>query len=161
MYVRRDRDYRWLNGIVYYNFHSSIETSSHRIIKYAMGIFEKETCLKFQFHMFGDRITFINGSGCYSSIGRQRTGSQTVSLGIGYYSSGTILHEILHALGMWHEQSRPDRDNYVCIKLDNVREGFEHNFWTSNPVEIDYHGEGYDYNSIMHYGLPDFRIGYH
>ena len=49
-----------------------------------------------------------------------------------------------------------DRDNYVYIKLDNVREGFEHNFWIRNPVEIDYHGEGYDYNSIMHYGLSDF-----
>ena len=121
-----------------------------------MGVIEKETCLKFQFRSFGDRITFINGSGCYSYIGRQGRGSQTISLGVGCYSVGTILHEILHALGMHHEQNRPDRDDYVGIKIQNVKEGFEHNFLKRKPVEIDYHGEGYDYNSIMHYGLSDF-----
>ena len=155
--VVRFRDRRWLNGIVYYDFHPSIEMSSHRIIKYAMSLIEEETCLKFQLRSSGDRILFVNDSGCYSSIGRQGRGNQTLSLGVGCYSVGTILHEILHALGMFHEQARPDRDDYVRIKTDNIKEGFEHNFQKRIPVEIDYHGEGYDYNSIMHYGLSDFR----
>lgn len=36
---------------------------------------------------------------------------------------GVILHEILHALGMFHEQSRPDRDDYVNLYRDNIWDG--------------------------------------
>ncbi len=46
-----------------------------------------------------------------------------LSIGTGCDSTGTVLHEILHALGFWHEQSRPDRDNHLVIVFDNVLPG--------------------------------------
>ena len=50
-------------------------------------------------------------------------GKQTVNIGRGCERKGTVQHEILHALGRVHEQSRPDRDNYVIIKRNNIERG--------------------------------------
>ena len=49
-----------------------------------------------------------SASNCWSVVGRNG-GRQPLNLGNGCTGSGTIEHEMLHALGMWHEQSRPDR----------------------------------------------------
>jgi len=38
-------------------------------------------------------------------------------------TNGLVMHEILHALGRWHEQSRPDRNSYVTINTANIRDG--------------------------------------
>ena len=63
--------------------------------------------------------------------------------------TGTPIHEFLHALGMVHEQSRPDRDDYVEIIFANIQTNALGNFETNtqsytNNVE-------YDYASVMHY----------
>ena len=55
---------------------------------------------------------------CWSYIG-MIGGSQDISIAPGCTRLIPV-HEIFHALGRWHEQSRPDRDNFVTINLDNV-----------------------------------------
>ena len=73
-----------------------------------------------------------------------------LSLGGGCVQHGVVLHEVLHSLGLWHEQSRLDRDDHVRIRWENIRTGLEDNF-------AKYQGftsHRYDIGSIMHY-RPD------
>ena len=58
---------------------------------------------------------------CWSYVG-MTGGSQDISIAPGCTSLSPI-HEIFHALGCFHEQSRPDRDNFVTVNLNNVPTG--------------------------------------
>jgi hypothetical protein len=63
------------------------------------------------------------------------------------------MHEMLHAAGMYHEQSRADRDNSITIQTANISAGYEHNF---NKVANSISSCAYDFGSIMHYPLTAF-----
>ncbi|XP_033627273.1 protein SpAN-like [Asterias rubens] len=85
-----------------------------------------------------------------------RRGAQTISIGSGCGGRGTVAHEIGHALGWHHEQSRPDRDDYVTINFDNVASGRNFNFYKYVTSSIATHDVPYDAGSIMHYGALYF-----
>ena len=74
-----------------------------------------------------------------------------ISIGSTCYRHGVIIHEILHALGFFHEHSRPDRDQHVDINYDNVREGMNHNFMKLNSREWFNMSIPYDTGSVLHY----------
>nr|MBP6846462.1 FG-GAP repeat protein [Kofleriaceae bacterium] len=72
---------------------------------------------------------------------------------------GTIIHETLHAVGLFHEQSRPDRDDYVVVDYDCIDWSIWE--WENSQVQYEIKGDSlglgpYDYNSIMHYGTGAF-----
>jgi len=73
------------------------------------------------FSSFTSQLSF-NTYSCYSYVGRVG-GSQAVSLDNDCVYSDTVKHELMHATGFWHEQSRIDRDDYVKIYYDNIQDG--------------------------------------
>ena len=62
----------------------------------------------------------------------------------------TPIHEIFHALGSLHQQSRPDRDDHVRVLWDNIQTGKESNFRKSTSTYT--YDTPYNYRSVMHYG---------
>ena len=64
----------------------------------------------------------------------------------------TILHETLHALGLSHEQSRPDRDDFIEIVHENLRGKGHAVVKKQSAKHFSSFGVPYDGASIMHYG---------
>ncbi|XP_049818579.1 hatching enzyme 1.2 isoform X2 [Aethina tumida] len=99
--------------------------------------------------------------GCWSFVGRFG-GAQIVSLEPPNHrgpnclgSEGRAIHELMHALGIFHEQSRWDRDKFVKIHEDNIIPRYRGNFDKQSLENTTYSFE-YDYDSIMHYGTGFF-----
>jgi hypothetical protein len=93
----------------------------------------------------------LSGS-CEAIVGMEG-GTQPIG-GSGNCTTGTIMHEMGHALGLFHEQSRIDRDTYVNYMEQNIDKPQHGNFDIVNPG-VD--SGLYNYASIMEYGPFSFN----
>nr|BAE72830.1 hatching enzyme [Tetraodon nigroviridis] len=122
----------------------------------ALKDFHTKTCIRFKPRQ-GERmyLSFEPKHGCFSAMGRVGE-KQTVSLQrFGCVRHGVIQHEVLHALGFYHEHTRSDRDKYISILWDNIIDHYVYNF---DKKETNNLNTPYDYGSIMHYGRDAFGI---
>ncbi len=95
-------------------------------------------------------------SGCSATVGRNG-GRQRINYSSGCFDRyGTIPHEMLHSLGVYHEQARPDRDDHVKINWINIEPGKYHNFEKKSADDVSTWGQEYDYGSVMHYSRTGF-----
>ncbi|HHH11048.1 MAG TPA: hypothetical protein ENK23_03125, partial [Sorangium sp.] len=150
-----DTRYLWPQGVIPYEIPPTLSSSAVQNITTAIGhINQTVLTLRPRTPADADYVVFrTSGTGCHSYVGRIG-GSQTIEVsGCG---PGSIDHEILHAAGFFHEQSRNDRDDYVTIVWDNIQPDQRDNFAkrTGRSQDIG----PYDYNSIMHYSARAFSI---
>lgn len=152
----RDPSSRWKLPIPYI-LADNLELNAKGAILHAFEMFRLKSCVDFKpYEGESSYIIFQKLSGCWSMIGDQQVG-QNISIGEGCDFKATIEHEILHALGFFHEQSRTDRDDYVNIWWDQIITDYEHNFNTYDDNTITDLNTPYDYESLMHYGPFSFN----
>lgn len=145
--------FRWPNCTVPYTIDPALPTQSR--VTDAIAHWQANTRFRFVARTTQtDYVTFRPSTGCSSYVG-MRGGQQFVNLGSGC-TTGNTIHEIGHAVGMWHEQSREDRDAFVTIQWAKIQTGREHNF-NQHITDGDDVG-AYDYGSIMHYPRNAFSV---
>ncbi|XP_017150868.2 seminal metalloprotease 1 [Drosophila miranda] len=135
-------------------FYSPRETD---LIEKAMAAIASKTCVRFRRTRNAQEPQVVmqrKEAGCWSYVGFLARQQQLLNLGERCMCSGTIQHEILHALGLLHTHCDPRRDQYVKIHPENLKPGYEHNFRLLGvgPDQGTDFGLGYDYESLMHYG---------
>jgi hypothetical protein len=145
----------WENGVIPYEISEDLPFPSKLAVYQAIDVWQQKTHMEFveltskNREKYSDYIFFEKAPGkiCASHVGRQG-GRQEIKLSPRCQTM-SVVHEIGHALGLWHEQSRLDRDFYVKILWENIEPGHCYNFNQHLTDGKDF-GE-YDYLSIMHY----------
>ena len=146
--------YRWPGGVIPYELPPGLEV----IAGAAIAHWQEHTSIRFVARTPGNATAYPNyvafeiGEGCWSAVGMQG-GPQPLSIGAGC-GVGQAIHEIAHSVGLWHEQSREDRDQFVRIAWENILPDMQHNFdqHISDGDDVGL----YDYESIMHYPATAF-----
>lgn len=127
-------------------------------IEKAIDAIRDVTCVKFvNFNpkKHRDFITIVgNYSGCFASVGRQGRGQvinlQPFSVELGCFRRYTIVHMFLHALGFSHTQSATNRDEYIKIEWERIKESDRQHFEKFGADILMSADNKYDYDSVMH-----------
>ncbi|KJH46608.1 astacin [Dictyocaulus viviparus] len=145
----------------------------------AIAFWQAETCIDFRPRTNEQQfVEFIgNDEGCWSTVGKDDSfGRQVVSIGVGcehvgldnsFYNNfeeahqkriefGVTSHELAHSLGLFHEQSRYDRDATVLFNKNVVSPALFFNFAKIGPKELSTYQLPYDVGSVMHYTPTEF-----
>lgn len=151
---RSDSFGRWPDGIVPYLAPTANSAIQRENIATAIEHWTDRTSITFiertqsNADQYPNYLRFDSSNSCASYVGMQ--GGEQSILVSDACSIGSIIHEIGHALGLFHEHTRADRDNFVQIEWEEVVADKEINFNILN-AGVENYGD-YDYGSIMHYG---------
>jgi Astacin (Peptidase family M12A) len=100
------------------------------------------------------------GGACSSHVGVRQgwAGAQQIPCNPtgGNPPGSTLVHEIGHAVGLWHEHTREDRNDWITVQLENVRSDKRFNY--DQHVDDGSDLGTYDYESVMHYRERTFAI---
>ena len=149
---RRDlsprQDKLWPEGIVPYLIDTDISDEQRQNIEEAIRTWNEETVLSLVAR--STEPNFVRFSNVASGYCRSRIGmvggEQQISIPPTGCTVNTFAHEIGHAVGLWHEHQREDRDDFVTVLAENVQPHRWGEMGAKHPALGPY-----DYASVMHY----------
>ena len=148
----------WKNNTLYYQIHPNV--FQYESIVAAINELNRKTNLKFVNSTGNGNYVHIvpdYQGGCWSYVG-MIGGRQELHLA-NWATKGVAMHELLHAAGFWHEQSRASRDNWVTIHWNNIDSNNSHNFNKADgPYDVEIGGNKFDFDSIMLYSSWAFSV---
>jgi hypothetical protein len=150
----------WGDGVVPVEFDGNVNSSQEQQAWNAMQIWEDAAHVNSRPRVWNDLawVHFRDSSGDpepeNSSPVGWGLGQRTINI-VDWASTYIIAHEVGHTLCFWHEQSRPNRDDYVRIEWAHIPGEYEYNF-ELHAEAGDYPPGGYDFDSLMHYSQCTF-----
>ena len=144
---------KWTNNTVYYRFDPNVNATNQERFRAAAAEWSAVANLTFLEDTAEAETNYIHvqdSTGNSSFVG-MIGGAQALNM-FNWSYKFIICHEIAHALGQMHEQSRSDRDTYVTILTENIQSGKEHNFNKGDTINYG----TYDFDSTMHYPKDAF-----
>jgi hypothetical protein len=142
----------WPGGLVPYRFDASVTPTERSQFVAAAAEWEAVANVHFVPATSETNLIYVISTDNNSSYVGMIGGQQPLNIYNWNYRF-IICHEMAHALGVSHEQSRSDRDTYVTINLANIETGQSHNF---DKYSDTTNNTPYDFDSIMHYSLYAF-----
>ncbi|MEE6128912.1 M12 family metallopeptidase [Chryseobacterium arthrosphaerae] len=156
---------RWPGGKIYYTVAGNMGSINANKITSAVNEYNSKTNTQWIPRTTqSNYVEFIfgssSGSDGWAHIGYQG-GKQNISLDQ-YISVGSVIHEMGHTVGLYHEHCRKDRDQYLSIQWGNIQDGQAYNFNIySSGTDIG----PFNINSVMMYwpnsysknGLPTIK----
>ena len=144
-----DDKFLWPSGIIPYVIDAEIPSEQADKIRAAIREWNDKTVISLQPRASQADYAHFKATGtglCRADVG-MAGGEQGIYIPPIGCSVSTLIHEIGHTVGLYHEHQRQDREDHIMVFDRSVDQRLRHNFSALHP------GVGpYDYASTMHYG---------
>lgn len=125
---------KWKHNTVHYLLQDDMTDRTKQCVREAIAHWKASTNLNFIEGMSAEgTVIFYNGDGCHSLVGKHGY-TQKISIDAGWGTRGNAIHEIGHAIGLVHEHCLPNRNAYIIVNFNNIKDDWKSQYEIEKDV---------------------------